>query len=575
MRPFRLLEHRPLLGHFCRLSLVAAVAWCVHATHAKQQATRATLDLVDLPLDLIQRHLPATAEVGEVTTTVAGGRELLDRQGSSIGIVFRTSPVGDAAIGFSGPTDILVVCSDDLMIAGMSVLSSGDTRDHVRAIENDSRFWESFVGLPLNELATPKRRRSVGGSTLTSRAIAEALTLRIGGAAPESRFEQGPGLADLQKLFPEATEFEPDPGDPAVIRVRDAEDIPLGWALRTSPAADAVIGYQGPTDAVIGFDTENRVAGLLVLASFENEPYVGYVRDDRSFRKVYRGMPFEELSAIDPSNTGIEGVSGATMTSQAVAEGIVRAAAAHQQLMNQAKAASLTEHISNWLRRIEGPQWGAIVVMLLGLVTAFTRARGSWWGRLALPVIVFAYLGFGAGALLSLGQLAGWVGAGVPPAASVLTVLTAIAVAMPITTKRNVYCSHLCAHGAAQQVLKQLPSPKRSLPKPLRPWLARLPFTLLAFAVLAVVLPLPVSLVDLEPFDGYLLAVSGVAAFTIFVLSLLASLNVPMAYCRYGCPTGALLDYLRLNRQSGRLTWRDAVLATCLLVAVIRYWGIL
>ena len=162
-----------------------------------------------------------------------------------------------------------------------------------------------------------------------------------------------------------------------------------------------------------------------------------------------------------------------------------------------------------------------------------------------------------------------------PPAASVLTVLTAIAVALPVTTKRNVYCSHLCAHGAAQQLIKLAVKPRRSLPARLRPWLARLPFALLAFAMLAVVLPLPVSLIDLEPFDGYLPQIAGVAALAIFVASLVASLFVPMAYCRYGCPTGALLDHLRFNRGSGRVSWRDGVLLGCLVVAALRYGSLL
>jgi len=575
MMPPYTMQRRSLLGHVLRLATVAAVAWLVQATHEQRQATRATLDLATLPLSDIQAHLPRAVTLGGVAPRVAGGRELLDDSGTMVGVVLRTSPAGDAAIGFSGPTDVLVVCDTDLTIVGMSVLSSGDTRDHVLAIENDRRFWESFAGMPLAELAQPKRRRSVAGATLTSRAIVEALALRVDGTPPPSRFDRAPELADLARLFPAAEHIETDPGDAAVIRVCDADGIPLGWALRTSPAADSVIGYQGPTDAIIGFDTENRVAGVLALASFDNDPYVGYVRDDRAFRKVYRGMSFEELAATDPMKTGIEGVSGATMTSQAVAEGIVRAAATHQQTVAQAEAEALPARLTAWLRRIEGPQWGAIVVMFLGVLTAFTRARGSWWGRLAMPVIVFAYLGFGAGALLSLGQFAGWVEAGVPAAASVLTVLTAIAVTAPITTKRNVYCSHLCAHGAAQQILKQVAKPKRSPPRWLRPWLDRLPFAIFAFAILAVVLPLPVNLVDLEPFDGYLLGVAGVAALVIFALSLVASLFVPMAYCRYGCPTGALLDHLRLNRQSGRFSWRDAVLLACLISAAVRYGSLL
>lgn len=569
------IQPRALFGHVLRLATVAAVAWLVHATHEQLQAARATLDLATLPLAAVHEHLPEVVAVGGVTPRVAGGRELLDGAGQTVGVVLRTSPVGDAAIGFSGPTDLLVVCDADLAVVGISVLSSGDTRDHVRAIEDDARFWQSFEGMPLADLAEPQRRRSVAGATLTSRAIVEALALRVGGTPPASRFEREPKLADLARLFSAAEHIETDPGDAAVIRVRDSDGIPLGWALRTSPASDSVIGYQGPTDAVVGFDTENCVAGVLVLASFDNEPYVGYVRDDRAFRKVYRGMPFEELAAVDPLATGIEGVSGATMTSQAVAEGIVRAAAAHQQTVERAKAESFSARLAAWLRRIEGPQWGAIVVMLLGVLTAFTRARGSRWGRLAMPVIVFAYLGFGAGALLSLGQFVGWVEAGVPAAASVLTVLTAIAVAAPITTKRNVYCSHLCAHGAAQQILKQIAQPKRSPPRWLRPWLIRLPFAVFVFAILAVLFPLPINLVDLEPFDGYLLGVAGVAALVLFALSLVASLFVPMAYCRYGCPTGALLDHLRLNRQSDRFSWRDGVLLACLLIAAARYGEIL
>lgn len=58
----------------------------------------------------------------------------------------------------------------------------------------------------------------------------------------------------------------------------------------------------------------------------------------------------------------------------------------------------------------------------------------------------------------------------------------------------------------------------------------------------------------------------------IFVVSLVASSRYPMAYCRYGCPTGAVLDHLRLHRKSGLFTWRDGLLLGCLAVAAARYW---
>ena len=563
-----------LAGHVLRLAVVAAIVLLVHATHARRLARRQTADLADVSLALVQAHVSEAAAIGGDAAAVAGGRDLVDAGGERVGTILRTSPAGDAAIGFSGPTDLLVVCDRDLVVAGVEILTSGDTRDHVLAIERDPGFLASLAGRSLDELAAggASRADAVAGSTLTSLAIREALALRLGGSAATSRFDVEPSLDDLRRVFPTATAIAPDAGEPAVIRVTDAEGTPLGWALRTSPAADRVIGYQGPTDAVVAFDTAGRVAGVLVTASYDNEPYVGYVRDDRAFRRLWRGMSLEEIAGIDPAATGVEGVSGATMTSQAVAEGIVRAARAHAAVRPSPVAPDRMAIVRTVLDCVEGPQWGAIAVILVGIVTAFTRLRGSWFGRLALPLVVLAYLGFGAGALVSQAQVWGWAQSGVPRGAVVLAVLLAMSVLLPATTRRNVYCSHLCAHGAAQQLLARVVKPRWSVPTRLRPLAAILPWALLVLAILAAILDLPLALVDLEPFDAYLPTVAGIAALAIFAVSLAASLAVPMAYCRHGCPTGALLDHIRLNRRSGSMTWRDGLLLACLVVAGGTWW---
>ena len=562
-------------AHAARVAVVAAIAWLVHGEHVRYVGRQTTADLASLPVSRVQRHLPEAAAIGGPADAVAGGRDLLDAAGERVGTMLRTSPAGDAAIGFSGPTDLLVVCDRDLRVAGMEVLSSRDTRDHLHAVERDAAFWQSFRGKSLEELAglKPEKAHAVAGATLTSLAIQEALVRRLGGTADASRFEHVPTLADLQLIFSDAKRIEPDPGDPAVIRVLAAGAIPLGWALRTSPAADRVIGYQGPTDAVVGFDTAGKVCGVVVLASYDNEPYAGYVRDDAAFRGIYSGMSLEAIVVIDPRNTGVEGVSGATMTSQAVAEGIVRAARQHIGQRTAAGGhASWRSSLSNLIAGIDGPQWGGLGVVVAGIITAFTRLRGTWFGRLALPIVVLAYLGFGAGALLSQAQLLGWAQAGVARGAVVLMALTLAALLLPITTRRNVYCSHLCAHGAAQQLLVRFVKPKRSVPGWLKPVCAALPWVLLAVAILASLLHWPLNLVDLEPFDAYLPAVAGIAALVIFGVSLFASSFVPMAYCRHGCPTGALLDHLRLHRRADRFSWRDGVLLGCLAIAAAVHW---
>jgi len=565
----------PIVVHAGRVAVVAALAWLVHVGHVRYVGRQVPADLSSLSAARVQRYLPEAAVIGRPSQSVAGGHDLLDASGERVGTMLRTSPSGDTAIGFSGPTDLLVVCDRDLRVAGMEVLSSRDTRDHVQAIERDAAFWQSFRGKSLEELAglKPNKAHTVAGATLTSLAIAEALVRRLGGTAAVSRFEHAPTVEDLKLIYPDAVRIEVDSGNPAVIRVLAADAIPLGWVLRTSPASDRVIGYQGPTDAVVGFDPAGRVCGVAVLASYDNEPYVGYVRDDNAFRGVYNGMPLEQLAGIDPRSTGIEGVSGATMTSQAVAEGIVRTARQHvEQRATQGRKASWASSLATIIGGIEGPQWGALGVIVAGIVTAFTRLRGNWFGRIALPVAVLAYLGFGAGALLSQAQLLGWAQAGVARGAVVLIALTLAALMLPVATRRNVYCSHLCAHGAAQQLIVRFVQPKRNVPAWLRPVLVPLPWILLAVAILTAVRHWPLNLVDLEPFDAYLPAVAGITAIAIFAVSLIASSIVPMAYCRHGCPTGAILDHLRLHRRADRFTWRDGVLLGCLAIAVATYW---
>jgi NosR/NirI family nitrous oxide reductase transcriptional regulator len=556
--------------HICRLAVVAALVWLVHAEHVAFLGRQQAAALDTLPIGRVQRHLPAAVATGGAAPAVSGGLDLLDVAGARVGVVFRTSPMGDAALGFSGPTDLLVVCDADLRVAGVEILGSRDTRDHVAAIERDPRFLQSFVGRSLDELAAggALQADAVAGATLTSMAIAEAVALRLGGEAGGSRFTTSPTLDDLRKIFVTAVAIEPDAGDPTVIRVLADDRIPLGWALRTSPVADRTIGYQGPTDAVIGFDPTGRVAGVVVLGSYDNEPYVGYVRDDEAFRGVYRGMTFDELAGLDPLTPGVEGVSGATMTSQAVARGII--AAARRRALDHGE--QRLRGFRGLARDLDGPRVGGLAVIAAGVLTAFTRLRGMWFGRLALPLAVFVYLGFGAGGLLSQAQVWGWAQAGVPRAAVLLITLTVAAVLLPATTRRNVYCSHLCAHGAAQQLLVRFVKPKRTIPARLRPWFAILPWALLALAVLTAALHLPLALVDIEPFDAYLPLVAGQAALAIFVMSLVASSLFPMAYCRHGCPTGALLDHLRLHGRSDRLTWRDGIVVGCLAVAAAAHW---
>src|SRR5882724_4063204 len=146
---------------------------------------------------------------------------------------------------------------------------------------------------------------------------AHYVRLRIEGYAPIT-------VEEVRTIFPKVTELRPDSGERAGMFVWDGEGHQLGYVLRTSPITDDVIGYRGWTDTLVAFDPALHVVGVRIRSSQDTDEHVGDVRDDRYFLKTWNGKPWDQVARTTPEQAHIEGVSGATMTSMAMAEGIMR-----------------------------------------------------------------------------------------------------------------------------------------------------------------------------------------------------------------------------------------------------------
>jgi hypothetical protein len=384
--------------------------------------------------------------------------------------------------------------------------------------------------------------------------------LRISGQAPIE-------LSEVRALFPTAEELRPDAGERSGMFVHDAQGQQLGYVLRTAPHSDASIGYRGWTDSLVAFDPALKVVGVRVRSSQDTVDHVRDVVQDRHFLKLWNGKPWSEIAQQTPQEAGIEGVSGASMTSYAIAEGIQRRLLASESAL----AASRPRPMS-----IDDRDIGLTVVVLAGLALAFTGTYGRPWLRRGFQILVIAYIGFISGDLLAQSLFVGWMQAGGAPwrIAPGLVLLAAAALAMPWATGKPLYCQQLCPHGAAQELLHRV-APKRwrlTLRKDFAAGLRWLPPALLALVVTVSILVLPIDLAHLEPFDAYLLKSAGVATIAIAIVGLLASFFVPMAYCHYGCPTGALLEFLRGRGKTDTFTRRDLTAALLVALAAILSW---
>ncbi len=366
-------------------------------------------------------------------------------------------------------------------------------------------------------------------------------------------------LAEVQSVFPKASSLRIDPGDRGGWDVLDAGGAKLGYVLQTAPVSDSIVGYRGWTNVLVAFDPALHVVGVRIRASQDTVEHVGDIRKDRTFLKTWNGRSWDRVAGRTPEEEGIEGVSGASMTSLAIADGIMRRLREADKLV---KAAPVPF-------RFGARDIGLVLVIAAGVVMAFTGTRGRPWIRRAFQVLVIGYVGFINADLLAQTLIVGWSQNGVPwRTAPGLVLLLAAALIVPWVSGKPLYCQHLCPHGHAQELLSRI-APKRwriALPKGFAAGLRWLPALTLAMILGVVMLLLPHDLAAFEPFDAYAVRTAGWATITIAVVGLVASCFLPMAYCHYGCPTGALLNFIRSHGRADRFGRRE--IAALLLVVL-------
>jgi NosR/NirI family nitrous oxide reductase transcriptional regulator len=369
------------------------------------------------------------------------------------------------------------------------------------------------------------------------------LRLRVEGQVPVT-------LQEVQHVLPAAHALEPDPGERQGLFIHDAAGQQIGYAVRTSPVGESAIGYRGWTDSLVVLDPGLRILSVKIRNSQDTKEHVEDIRTDRKYLKTWNGKSAEQVASVTPEEAGIEGVSGASMTSLAIAEAV----------MKRMQTLDASGKLNPSPMRFRADDIGLAAVIVAALVLAFRGTHGRPWIRQGFQVLVIAYVGWYAAAPLAQSLFVGWTQSSIPwRSAPGFVLLAAAALAVPWGTGKPLYCQHICPHGAAQELLHRW-TPKRwrvTVPKDLAAGLRWAPGLLLGTILLISILGLPIDLAHLEPFDAYSLRAAGAATIGIAAVGLVAACFVPMAYCHYGCPTGALLAFVRSRGSADRFGFSD------------------
>lgn len=546
-----------------RIAALGLAAWLLHTAQEQRHAA----ELSRLPLDLAQSFFPDATRLDAPDDR--GVQAARDAQGRFLGSVLTTSPQTDDLVGYSGPNNLLVALDPQGRVAGIDWLWSRDTEAHVRAIrEHEGGFAAPFLNWQPNS-EPPPTPAVVSGSTLTSLALAEGLQRRLSGVSTSLRFPDPVTLEEVRDLVPDAARVAASPGREGWFDVFTTNNERRGFVVRTAPHSDNTRGYRGPTESLVAIRPDGRtLASLRIRRSYDTPDYVDRVREDTDYLAQLIGWDVEQWADLDFRLAGLEGVSGATQTSYAVAEGL------RQRFAAEARARALRRSAIDRAPNRMAREGALLALVVGGVVLAFSPWRGRPRVRRLWQVLLVAAFGLWLGDLLSVALLVGWARHGVPwEMAPGLIALTAVALLVPWATRRQVYCHQLCPHGAVQEWLGGIRRWRITLPTTLDRWLCRVPSALLVIAGVLAFVGWSGDLAAFEPFDAWAWRAGAYASGALAVAGLAASLLVPQAYCRYGCPTGALLRFVRVTGQADRFGARDATALALLALGALATVG--
>lgn len=371
-------------------------------------------------------------------------------------------------------------------------------------------------------------------------------------------------VSEVRPFLPAAHDLLIDPRPRGGFVVIDRNRSRIGHVARTMPHCRDIKGYSGPTDVLMVCDAADKLLGIAIRHSYDTPSHVRDVVADYLFMEGWQGFSWDQIAEqMDLQRHQIHVVSGATRTSEAVARSIVRRA----QLGVRTEAPG-PAFVFSW--------HDAALVLLAGAALSLAFLKKPWlqrrktWVHLAMVL----YLGLLSGDLLAQSLLISWLEHGIPwSTLPGLALLGALAFLVPWSTGHPVYCTHICPHGHAQRwLMKAIPAGRKLALGPDERWsFSALPGSLLLLVLTATFLNLPLDLAGLEPFDAWALRGAGIATLLVAGASLLFAAFVPMGYCRYGCPTGFLLELVRRDRAGWRR--RDLWLAALLLLTAILFFG--
>ena len=318
------------------------------------------------------------------------------------------------------------------------------------------------------------------------------------------------------------------------------------FVVNTKPLAKDVQGYGGPVPLKIHIK-DGRVAAVEAEPNAESPDFFNRAKE---LLNHWQNKSVDEALAEE-----VDAVSGATFSSRAIIANMQRGLAyakQHGQWGEDGSVGALGTsappivgsggNSAGALAPGASPIVALVVVLLGAVVPLFYNNRRLHLVQLAVNVVV---LGLWTGTFVSytlfMRIFAGGVSLSAIGALAAPLLMLIVALIYPLAGRSGHYCANICPFGSAQELAGKLSRRKlRITPRVLK--LLSVLRNLLWGVLMALLLTgTCTAWIDYELFTAFLYSSASVWVTVLAALFLVLSVWVPRPYCRFVCPTGALI----------------------------------
>ena len=308
-------------------------------------------------------------------------------------------------------------------------------------------------------------------------------------------------------------------------------------------------GYGGNIIVVIATSSEGVVLNLEIVEHKETFSFLRRVLKS-DFPNSLIGKSYSDPFVLKQD---VDGVSGATFTSRALAEAVRKAS---RKIAGDVLGFTVPPEPTTEIQ-FGFPEAVLIALFIMGYVTTRRWIKHKKIARWTLMLVGLVFLGFMFNQPITLvfinkvilGFWSGWQ-------THLYWYLLMFGILLfVILENRNLYCDRICPFGAAQECIGAIGGAKNRMPERYREvtrWIHRV--IALTAVLIALVLSNP-GISSYEIFGAFFHLVGSSILFVLLGIVLITALFIKRPWCNYLCPIRPVFDFIRLFRNWFKELW--------------------